>query len=118
MQRSRGNLNRAVKPEILNADFSPTLDDGEMSFSPSDTEAEADAHEELLSFISKLDPEKKRKAEDDDVQVPRPRKRRMIKEQTEGGFENEFSAQSAGMFSFILPRHLNPYFHSIKARLS
>jgi hypothetical protein len=49
---------------------SPTLNDGEMSSSPSDTEAEADAHEELLAFISKLDPEKKRKAEDDDVQIP------------------------------------------------
>ena len=49
---------------------SSTLNDGEMSSSPSDTEAEADAHEELLAFISKLDPEKKRKAEDDDIQIP------------------------------------------------
>jgi U3 small nucleolar RNA-associated protein 14 len=89
---------------------SSTLNDGEMSSSPSDTEAEADAHEELLAFISKLDPEKKRKAEDDDVQVPPSRKRRMIKEQTEGGVENEFSAQSAGMSSFSLTATFKPLF--------
>ena len=62
----------------------------------------------LENFISTLDPSKKRKAPSDDdgsvadVDVSRTHKRRMIKERTEAGPENEFGAQVSGLF-FIFP---------------
>ncbi|KAK0194413.1 Utp14-domain-containing protein [Armillaria mellea] len=73
--------------------------DDEDPFTPSDEdEAAPDALENLQNFISTLETSsKKRKpsAEDLPVDVP-PRKRRILKERTEAGEENEFRTHGAG----------------------
>ena len=86
--------------------------DDQLAVSPSESEdAPPEALDHLQNFISTLDPSsKKRKAPAGDDTLPddegaRTRKRRMIKERTEAGVENEFRAQTAGAFlscSFIL----------------
>jgi U3 small nucleolar RNA-associated protein 14 len=56
----------------------------------------------LGNFISALEPSKKRKPPTDedpapaDADAPRTWKRRIIKERTEAGPENEFGAQATG----------------------
>ncbi|KAK0451758.1 Utp14-domain-containing protein [Armillaria borealis] len=73
--------------------------DEEDPFTPSDEdEAAPEALENLQNFISTLDTSsKKRKpsAEDLPVDAP-PRKRRILKERTEAGEENEFRTHGAG----------------------
>jgi U3 small nucleolar RNA-associated protein 14 len=77
-------------------------EDQEIVLSASDAEDVApEALEVLGNFISNLDPGKKRKAPADEdanaqADAQRVRKRRMIKERTEGGIENEFSARASG----------------------
>jgi U3 small nucleolar RNA-associated protein 14 len=78
-------------------------DDEEIALSASDAEeVEPEALAELGNFISQLDPGKKRKAPTDEdttsqAEAQRVRKRRVIKERTEGGVENEFSARPSGI---------------------
>ncbi len=73
--------------------------DEEDPFTPSDEdEAVPEALENLQNFISTLDTSsKKRKssAEEPPVDAP-PRKRRILKERTEAGEENEFRTHGAG----------------------
>ncbi|KAG7088812.1 hypothetical protein E1B28_012772 [Marasmius oreades] len=78
--------------------------DDNISISLSDAEEEATgALEELQDFVSSLDPSssKKRRADDEpsstSESVSRPKKRRIIKEQTEAGEENEFRTKGAGL---------------------
>ena len=92
-------------------------EDGEMNraFAPSDAEQQSDeeALDNLDAFVSKLEPGKKRKAEDEpsDAAVsagvaPKP-KRRMLKERTEAGVENEFGVShvASGGWAFSLYLH-------------
>lgn len=74
----------------------------EVEFSGDEDEDSPEALEELQNFVSKLDPtsSKKRKAPGDgDSSVgtdTRARKRRLVKERTEAGAEDEFHARAAG----------------------
>ncbi|KAK0223862.1 Utp14-domain-containing protein [Armillaria fumosa] len=73
--------------------------DEEDPFTPSDVdEAGPEALENLQNFISTLDTSsKKRKPSADDLPIDAPpRKRRILKEQTEAGEENEFRTHGAG----------------------
>ncbi|KAF8640434.1 hypothetical protein AX17_000099 [Amanita inopinata Kibby_2008] len=75
-----------------------------LDFTPSDDEeAEPEALQELQDFISSLDAsDKKRKAPPDDAtgthvsDIPKRKKRQIIKERTEAGTENEFRARTPG----------------------
>jgi len=75
-------------------------------FAPSDDEHYSDdeALNNLDAFVSSLDTGKKRKANDDQDkpidQASAPRKRRLLKAQTESGVENEFGAHAASGASF------------------
>ena len=77
----------------------------EVEFSGDEDDVSPEALEELQNFVSKLDPtsSKKRKAPGDgDSSVgpdTRARKRRLVKECTEAGAEDEFHARAAGLFS-------------------
>lgn len=79
-------------------------DEEALAIEASDDEAEEspEALASLSTFISTLDPSKKRKAPlDADVansDAPRPRKRRLMKERNEAGAESEFSAQAVGEY--------------------
>ncbi|KAK0205350.1 Utp14-domain-containing protein [Desarmillaria ectypa] len=66
--------------------------------SPDEDEAAPEALENLQNFISTLDTSsKKRKTSADDLPVDAPpRKRRILKERTEAGEENEFRTHGAG----------------------
>lgn len=89
--------------EAIDAD-----EDGEDEDDDAENDASADSEDDepmdtspealnnLQNFISALDPAgKKRKAPTDETSTV-PRKRRLIKERTEAGAENEFRAQSSG----------------------
>jgi U3 small nucleolar RNA-associated protein 14 len=75
----------------------------EVEFSGDEDDVSPEALEELQNFVSKLDPtsSKKRKAlGDGDSSVgadTRARKRRLVKERTEAGAEDEFHARAAGL---------------------
>ena len=78
-------------------------------FAPSDSEEQSDeeALDKLEALVSKLEPGKKRKAEDEvgevavsDGIVP-ARKRRMFKERTEAGVESEFGVHAASGVSWL-----------------
>jgi U3 small nucleolar RNA-associated protein 14 len=80
-----------------------------VSASEGEEDPSPEALASLETFISTLDPSKKRKAPPDndgppaDADAPpQTRKRRMIKERTEAGLENEFGAQGSGE-SFVCP---------------
>ena len=82
---------------------SSVAEDG-LDFDPSDDEEVPEALDQLNNFISTLDvTSKKRKAaEDPDATTnTRARKRRLAKEKTEAGLENEFRARSSGIFFFF-----------------
>lgn len=88
----------------------PDSDDQD-AFAPSDEEDSApEALGGLHAFISTLDTtaqKRKLPAEDPSSRdkIERPRKRRMLKERTEAGAENEFRAQPSGtliLFDFLL----------------
>jgi U3 small nucleolar RNA-associated protein 14 len=70
-----------------------------------------DALDDLNNFVSNLDvTSAKRKATEDHSEVgatdTRARKRRLVKERTEAGAENEFRARSSGiLFIYLLRRH-------------
>ena len=75
------------------------------ALAPSDTEQQPDegALDQLGAFLSRLEPGKKRKADDASKDVngdaPPPQKRRMLKERTEAGVEGEFGVHAAsGLF--------------------
>ncbi|KAJ8086965.1 hypothetical protein PM082_005790 [Marasmius tenuissimus] len=83
-------------------------DDENISISLSDAEDDAaDALDDLQNFVSSLDPSsttsKKRRADDGEehsgepTATTQPKKRRILKEQTEAGEENEFRTKSAGL---------------------
>jgi U3 small nucleolar RNA-associated protein 14 len=125
---SGGGVKQEVrgKPQMLKANEENMSEDGDEDEEQSDhdddeshedaivlsgSEGEEDPSPEALAslenFISTLDPSRKRKAPvDDDNGTPvdtdasRIRKRRMIKERTEAGLENEFGAQGSGEVSF------------------
>jgi U3 small nucleolar RNA-associated protein 14 len=74
-----------------------------ISASDDDEDPSPEALTSLETFISTLDPSKKRKAPADEEGIPfdadappRTQKRRIIKERTEAGLENEFGAQASG----------------------
>ena len=72
-----------------------------LDFDPSDDEEMPEALDQLNNFVSNLDvTSTKRKATEDpsEVGAARARKRRLVKERTEAGAENEFRAQSSGIF--------------------
>ncbi|TEB18561.1 Utp14-domain-containing protein [Coprinellus micaceus] len=77
-------------------------DDGEeneMHIAASDEEGQGeDALDDLQNFVSNLDTTapQKRKATDDTDETPRERKRRVIREKTETGAEDEFRIDSSG----------------------
>ncbi|KAF8592755.1 small-subunit processome [Ramaria rubella] len=80
------------------------LDDAmEDAFAPSDNEDQSDeeALHNLGAFVSQLEPDKKRKAENEagdvlvDGDAAPTRKRRMLKESTQAGVEGEFSVHAA-----------------------
>ncbi|KAF9055750.1 Utp14 protein-domain-containing protein [Panaeolus papilionaceus] len=76
-------------------------EDDEMLLTPSDDELMPDALDQLQNFVSGLDvTSKKRKAADDPSSTTkdgeqRSTKRRLVKEKTEAGHEDEFRAHSA-----------------------
>ncbi|KAK1223331.1 hypothetical protein PQX77_013808 [Marasmius sp. AFHP31] len=83
-------------------------DDENISISLSDAEDDAaGALDDLQNFVSSLDPSsttsKKRRADDGEehsgepTETTQPKKRRILKEQTEAGEENEFRTRSAGL---------------------
>ncbi|KAJ3500661.1 hypothetical protein NLJ89_g9697 [Agrocybe chaxingu] len=77
-------------------------EDEDMAFVPSDHDESPEALDQLQDFVSNLDvTTKKRKALEDgvvgDVSESRARKRRLMKEKTEAGEENEFRVQSTGV---------------------
>ena len=75
----------------------------ELDFDPSDEEEMPEALDVLDSFVSNLDvASTKRKAttEDPSEVDTRARKRRLVKERTEAGAENEFRTRSSGNFSY------------------
>jgi U3 small nucleolar RNA-associated protein 14 len=77
------------------------------AFMPSDQEdTPDDALDDLQNFISNLSstPQKRPLPEGDAAPSDsRPRKRRMLKERTETGLENEFRARTSGMFPLLAP---------------
>lgn len=85
-------------------DESAVSDDEEsLSAVSENSEASPGALEELGTFLSALDPGKKRKApppHSDGLPVAegRPRKKRLIQERTEAGPESEFRAQASGVW--------------------
>ncbi|KAE9395799.1 Utp14-domain-containing protein [Gymnopus androsaceus JB14] len=74
-------------------------EDDKISLSLSDAEDDAvGALDELQNFISSLDPSSSSKKRKADAEEPeQPKKRRMFRERTEAGVENEFRTQSAGL---------------------
>ncbi|EMD42263.1 hypothetical protein CERSUDRAFT_110794 [Gelatoporia subvermispora B] len=71
------------------------------AISASDVEEDenADALEHLQNFVTTLDAGQKRKVSEvdaEDTEALRPRKRRVLKEKTEAGVENEFAALTGG----------------------
>jgi U3 small nucleolar RNA-associated protein 14 len=80
--------------------------EGEKAIVVSASESEDDPSPEALAslqnFISALEPSRKRKAPADgdsapaDAKAPWAQKRRIFKERTEAGPENEFGAQASG----------------------
>jgi len=76
----------------------------EVEFSGDEDDVSPEALEELQNFVSKLDPtsSKKRKAPGDGDSSTgadtRARKRRLVKERTEAGAEDEFHARAAGLW--------------------
>ena len=78
----------------------------EVEFSGDEDDVSPEALDELQNFVSKLDPtsSKKRKAPGDgDSSVSadtRARKRRLVKERTEAGVEDEFHVRAAGLWFF------------------
>jgi U3 small nucleolar RNA-associated protein 14 len=86
-------------------------DDGEeneMHIAASDEEGQGeDALDDLQNFVSNLDTTapQKRKATDDTDETPRERKRRVIREKTETGAEDEFRIDSSGTFKVLWEMH-------------
>lgn len=73
-----------------------------------DDEPSHEALDELNAFISKLDPtaSKRKLPVEENVPDARPLKRRMLKERTEGGEENEFRARTSGNISETSSRYI------------
>ena len=98
-----------LSQQDTSSDSDSTSEEGEeeeaLDFDPSDDDEEMpDALDDLNDFISSLDfTSTKRKATEDPSEIgdTRARKRRLVKERTEAGAENEFRARSSGIFFFI-----------------
>lgn len=101
-EKIKSDQKQSSQRDEMNESVSEDEEDEESPISASDDDDEAslEALESLGTFISALDPSKKRKAslDDDtaDADAPRVRKRRFIQERNEAGLENEFSAQASG----------------------
>ena len=96
-------------------------EDEEMAFLPSDEEDIPEALDQLNDFVSGLDVSaKKRKAPEEDTpgvsNADRARKRRLLKEKTEAGDENEFRVQSNGMWA--QPSSLPKSHHLLGSKLN
>ena len=84
-----------------------------LDFDPSDDEEMPDALDHLNDFVSSLDfTSSKRKATEDPITDTRARKRRLVKERTEAGAENEFRARSSGILLRPLFLHSYIYFNT------
>ncbi|KAH9950956.1 Utp14-domain-containing protein [Amylocystis lapponica] len=85
--------------EEASSDVSEEYTDHHISASDAEDDREdASALQNLEQFVTSLDAGQKRKApDDDDADAPAPvRKRRILKERTEAGAENEFAAHVGG----------------------
>ena len=85
----------------VESDEEAAAEDENMAFIPSEDDEAPEALDQLQQFVSGLDvTSKKRKAPEDSSVVPnaeaRARRRRLTKERTEAGDENEFRAHSSG----------------------
>lgn len=97
-------------------DSESSEEDEEMNITASDEEDQGEgALDNLQNFVSNLDTtaSQKRKAADDADEIPRERKRRIIREKTETGAEDEFRIDSSGMYCvymklFRLMSHQDP----------
>ncbi|KIM35627.1 hypothetical protein M413DRAFT_449671 [Hebeloma cylindrosporum] len=87
--------------EVESDEDPAAAEDAEMAFVPSDDDEAPEALDQLQQFVSGLDvTSKKRKAPEDSSAAAnaeaRARRRRLTKERTEAGDENEFRAHSSG----------------------
>jgi len=85
----------------VESDEEAAAEDENMAFVPSEDDEALEALDQLQQFVSGLDvTSKKRKAPEDSSVAPnaeaRARRRRLTKERTEAGDENEFRAHSSG----------------------
>lgn len=85
-----------------------------MSEGEDDVAPDSSALQDLESFISSLDAGKKRKAPDDDTNIEgitrqdRSQKRRVLKDRTEAGEENEFATHNGNYWVSTPPNIFNP----------
>lgn len=94
------------------SDQEAAAEEEKMAFVPSEDDEAPEALDQLQQFVSGLDvTSKKRKAPEDSSAAPnaeaRARRRRLTKERTEAGDENEFRAHSSGRQYFFTGNPLN-----------
>jgi len=81
-------------------------EDEEIAFVPSEDDEAPEALDQLQQFVSGLDVTSKKRKAPEDSSAPnaeaRARRRRLMKERTEAGDENEFRAHSSGRQCFFL----------------
>ena len=91
--------------EIESDEDPGAAEDEEIAFVPSDDDEAPEALDQLQQFVSGLEVTSKKRKAPDDSSAPnaeaRARRRRLMKERTEAGDENEFRAHSSGRQYFL-----------------